>query len=59
MIEIAVAKDEKQLWASFTARGPGAEALSNLSGWAFQLPEWRQTALVPTVADLMSSEPAK
>ncbi len=59
MIEVSVSREDKQLWASFTARGTGAETLQGLAGWAFQLPEWRQAALVPVMTDLIGPEPAK
>ncbi len=59
VIAVALARDDKQLWASFKASGTGAEAFQGLQGWAFQLPEWRQTALAPVAADLIGTEPAK
>lgn len=59
VIEIAATREDKLLWASLAAHGPGAEKLAHLAGWAFQLPQWRQTALVPANADMLSTEPAK
>lgn len=58
-IDIAVSREDKTVWASFSATGTGAQAYSNLSGWAYQLPEWRQASLVPTEHDLLTTEPAK
>jgi hypothetical protein len=58
-IEINVSRDEKLVWANFAATGNGAQSLSNLSGWAYQLPEWRQTSLVPTAKDLIATESTK
>jgi hypothetical protein len=59
VIDASVAREDKQLWASFAAHGTGAEALQGLAGWAFHLPEWRQTALVPAISDLIGPEPVK
>lgn len=59
VIEVSVAREDKQLWASFSAHGTGAEALQGLVGWAFQLPDWRQASLVPALPDLVVAEPAK
>jgi len=55
-IGVTLSKDGKLLWASFTATGPGAEAYARLTGWVFQLPEWRESVLAPSQADLMSKE---
>lgn len=58
-ITVTLNRDDKTVWASLSAAGPGAEAYGRLNGWAFQLPEWRQTSLVPAVSDLVANEPAK
>jgi hypothetical protein len=59
VIEISVAREDKHLWARFTASGKGAETYAGLTGWAYELPEWRQTALAPANADLIEAEPVK
>lgn len=59
VITVSVSREDQKLWASFTASGIGAETLQGLQGWAFQLPEWRQAALVPALSDLIGAEPAK
>ena len=58
-LTVTLAKDDKLLWAGFAADGKGAEALKKLEGWAFQLPDWRQTALLPTLAGIKAAEPEK
>lgn len=59
VIEVAVAREGKTLLANFTTHGTGAEAMQGLAAWAFELPAWRQTALVPALSDLVAAEPAK
>ncbi len=58
-VTVTLARQDKLLWASFTAEGKGAEALKHLAGWSFQLPDWRQAALLPTLAELKAAEPEK
>jgi hypothetical protein len=59
VMTVDVAKDGAALWARFTATGTGAEAWKRLAGWVFQLPDWREKALLPTLDDLKAAEPAK
>jgi hypothetical protein len=58
-ITVTLSKQDKLLWASFSATGKGAEALKKLEGWAYQLSDWRQTSLLPTLADIKAAEPEK
>lgn len=58
-VTVTLAKEGKLLWASFAADGKGAEALKKLDGWAYQLADWRQSSLLPTMADIKAPEPAK
>jgi len=58
-IAVTLAKDGKQVWASFAASGPGADAYKDLLGWAFELPEWREASLLPALADIVTAPTAK
>lgn len=57
-VTVALSKDGPKLFASFTATGPGAETLAKLSGWAFEVSDWREKSLLPALADLKAAEPA-
>ncbi len=59
IVNIVLSRDDKLLWASVAARGTGADAYAGLAGWAFQLPEWRQTGLVPALSDLLQPDAPK
>lgn len=48
-----VSKDDKALWTTIQASGTGAEAYARLAGWAFNLPDWRESALLPQLSDLL------
>jgi hypothetical protein len=60
--------DKAEIWAQFSAAAPGgdnaaakaaAEALDKrTAGWSFQLGVWKEKALVPSLDDLKSDEPA-
>lgn len=47
------------IWASFAAGGEVTAAYGGLAGWAFQLPAWRETSLVPRPSDMVEAEAAK
>lgn len=59
VVTVDVTRDGKTVWASFAASGPGADAYKSLAGWAFEIPEWRETSLLPKASDLVTAEPAK
>ncbi len=59
VLTVTVNKDDKTVWASFAATGKGAEVYKPLAGWAYQLPEWRQSALMPAASEMVSAEPPK
>jgi hypothetical protein len=60
--------DKAEIWAQFAAAAPSgdnaaakaaAEALQKrVAGWTFQLGAWKEKALVPSLDDLKSDEPA-
>ena len=53
-------KADKDVWAQFTAAGPGAEPLqARIDGWAYQLGAWKEKSFLPTMEDLLAEEPAK
>ncbi len=52
---VTVNRDGKSVWASFAAHGPGEDEYQRLSGWAFELPEWRATSLIPAKSDLLAT----
>lgn len=56
-VTIALSRDDTRLWARFTAEGPGAAAFGQLAGWSYQLPEWRETALLPKPSDMVLADP--
>ncbi|MFO1023958.1 MAG: DUF4340 domain-containing protein [Acetobacteraceae bacterium] len=53
----------KDVWARFAAGGDNkAEAdrlNARLAGWTFQIPNWKEKSLVPTLDDLKAAEPEK
>ncbi|HUC18410.1 MAG TPA: DUF4340 domain-containing protein [Acetobacteraceae bacterium] len=59
-VDVTLAKEGGKLWARFTASGTGAEA-KTLAGkfgdWSYQLGEWRESALAPTLDDLLATPP--
>ena len=58
-LTVTLSKDGALLWAGFAATGKGADDWKQLQGWAYQLPDWREKALLPAMADLKAAEPAK
>lgn len=55
-ITVQVSQDNKLVWANLTGSG----ANPALAGWAFQLPEWRLSTLVPQASDFVKpDQPAK
>lgn len=58
VVTFDVAKDDKTLWTTIAATGPGADKYQALSGWSFELPDWREASLVPSLADIAPPPPA-
>jgi len=54
-ITVRLSQDGKKVWAAFD--GPGAGAA--LAGWAFELPEWRLSTMVPLPQDFMKPDKAE
>lgn len=65
MVTVMVFKGNKDIWARFTAAGSDktrneADKLNaRLAGWTYQLGDWKQKALVPTLDDLKAAAPEK
>jgi hypothetical protein len=58
-VTVRVLRAGTDVWARFSAAGPGAEALNaRLGGWSYQIGSWKQKALVPVIADLAAEAPA-
>lgn len=58
-LAIAVFKDGKDIWTSYTATGKDPSGLqARLSPWAFQVGSWKEQAFAPTLADLKATEEA-
>ena len=55
-LTVALSRDDAKLWARFAPDGPGAEAFRPLVGWSFQLPEWRETSLLPKPSDMVLAD---
>jgi hypothetical protein len=64
-VTATVFKGEKDIWARFAASGSDktkdeADKLNaRISGWTYQLGNWKQKALVPTLDDLKAAAPEK
>ncbi|HVZ09212.1 DUF4340 domain-containing protein [Rhodopila sp.] len=62
-IQVSLFHAGKEVWGRFAASGTDKAEVdrlnARLAGWAFQLPNWKEKALVPTLADLKADEPAK
>ncbi|MFL5252665.1 MAG: DUF4340 domain-containing protein [Rhodopila sp.] len=62
-IKATVFHADKEVWARFAVLGDNkAEAdklNARLAGWTFQIPNWKEKALVPTLDDLKAAEPKK
>ena len=62
-IKATVLHAGKDVWARFVANGGNkaeADTLNaRLGGWTFQLPNWKETSLVPTLDDLKDAAAAK
>ena len=62
-IKATVFHADKEIWARFAASGENkakADKLNaRLSGWTFQIPNWKEKALVPTLDDLKAAEAKK
>ena len=58
-LTVMLSKDGARMWGSFAAAGTGAETFAPLAGWAFELADWREKALLPALADMKAAEPAK
>jgi len=62
-IKATVFHADKQVWARFAASGepkPEVDKLNaRLAGWTFELGNWKEKSLVPTLDDLKAAEPAK
>ena len=56
-LTFALSRDGQQLWTTITAAGTCAERYANLTGWAFNLPEWKESALLPQFSDLLPVKP--
>ncbi len=54
-IAVRLSQDGKKVWAAF--EGPGAG--TTLAGWAFELPEWRLSTMVPLPQDFMKPDKAE
>jgi hypothetical protein len=56
--------DKAEIWAQFAATGDGASKAdaaklqARVAGWAYQLGNWKEAALVPTLDQLKAAEPA-
>jgi Domain of unknown function (DUF4340) len=60
-ITVTLAHDGKDLWAHFAAAGSDAQAktlAAKFGTWTYRLGDWRESALAPTLADLLSKPPA-
>ncbi len=60
-IKVTLAHEGKALWARFAVAGTDAEAkrlAQKFGDWSFQLGEWRESALAPTLDDLLKTPPA-
>ncbi len=62
-IKATVLHAGKEVWARFVASGgakPEADKLNaRLAGWTFEIGNWKEKSLVPTLDDLKAPEPAK
>ncbi len=59
IVTVSLSKDGAILWAAIAATGKGAEPYARLANWAFQISDWREKALLPTLAELKAAEPEK
>lgn len=60
-VSATLAHEGKHLWVRFAAAGTDAEAkrlAQTFSDWSYRLGAWRESALAPTLADLLVSQPA-
>jgi hypothetical protein len=63
VVTATVFKGEKDIWARFSATGSDktkdeADKMNaRLAGWTYQLGEWKQKALVPSLEDLKAAAP--
>ena len=62
-IKATVLHAGKEVWARFVASGetkPEVDKLNaRLAGWTFEVGNWKEKSLVPTLVDLKAPEPAK
>jgi Domain of unknown function (DUF4340) len=59
-IHVTLARDGKDLWARFAADGTDAEAKAlarKFGDWSYRLGDWRESALAPTLDDLLAKQP--
>jgi hypothetical protein len=59
-IRVTLAREGKDLWARFAASGTDAEAKAlaqKFGDWSYRLGDWRESALAPTLDDLLAKEP--
>jgi hypothetical protein len=60
-VTATLALDGKNLWGHFAATGTDAEAKSlaaKFGDWSYRLGDWRESALAPTLDDLLAKPPA-
>jgi hypothetical protein len=61
-VAMTLAKEGSHLWARFAASGTDAEAkalTTKFGDWSYRLDEWRESALAPTLDDLLAKPPGK
>ena len=60
-ITATLAHDGKNLWARFAVNGTDTEAKSlarKFGAWSYRLGDWHESALAPTLGDLLAKRPA-